>query len=75
MICARRRRGAAERRGHRRRDARRIPAAFSAVFSTFYLFESLLGLTAEELDEQAREYLRRLRLERKVRVTGGALPT
>lgn len=48
---------------------------FSAVFSDFYLFESLLGLTAETLDERAREYLRRLQLERQVRVTDGALST
>lgn len=48
---------------------------FSAVFSDFYLFESLLGLTAAALDEQAREYLRRLQLDRKVRVEDGALST
>ena len=48
---------------------------FAAVFSDFYLFESLLGLDAGALDEQALEYLRRLQLDRKVQVTGGVLST
>lgn len=48
---------------------------FAAVFSDFYLFESLLGLDAGALDEQALEYLRRLQLDRKVRVTDGVLST
>lgn len=48
---------------------------FAAVFSDFYLFESLLGLDAGALDEQALEYLRRLQLDRKVQVTDGVLST
>jgi putative pyoverdin transport system ATP-binding/permease protein len=48
---------------------------FSAVFSDFYLFENLLGLGADGLDERAREYLGRLQLEHKVRVEGGTLST
>jgi putative ATP-binding cassette transporter len=48
---------------------------FAAVFSDFYLFESLLGLSAGALDEQALEYLRRLQLDRKVQVTDGVLST
>lgn len=48
---------------------------FSTVFSDFYLFESLLGLGAEDLDERAREYLSQLQLTHKVRVEGGALST
>lgn len=48
---------------------------FSAVFSDFYLFESLLGLDAHNLDEKAQEYLVQLQLSHKVRVEGGALST
>ena len=48
---------------------------FTAVFSDFYLFESLLGLDAGALDEQALEYLRRLQLDRKVQVIDGVLST
>lgn len=48
---------------------------FSAVFSDFYLFESLLGLDANNLDEKAREYLVQLHLSHKVRVEGGKLST
>src|ERR1044072_5950623 len=48
---------------------------FSAIFSDFYLFESLLGLKTGALDEQALEYLRRLHLDRKVQVVDGVLST
>ncbi len=48
---------------------------FAAVFSDFYLFESLLGLNAGALDEQALQYLRRLQLDRKVQVLEGVLST
>lgn len=48
---------------------------FAAVFSDFYLFESLLGLKAGALDEQALQYLRRLQLDRKVQVIDGVLST
>jgi putative ATP-binding cassette transporter len=48
---------------------------FSAVFSDFYLFETLLGLDAMELDEKAREYLVRLHLDSKVKINNGALST
>lgn len=48
---------------------------FSVVFSDFYLFESLLGLEAAELDEQARHYLAQLQLAHKVRIKDGALST
>jgi len=41
---------------------------FSAVFSDFFLFDSLIGLEPAQLDEQAREYIRKLRLQDKVRV-------
>src|SRR4026209_1234750 len=48
---------------------------FSVVFSDFYLFNTFLGLNLEELDEKARQYLRRLQLEGKVEVKDGALST
>jgi putative ATP-binding cassette transporter len=53
---------------------------FSAVFADFYLFERLIGLgagrlNAAALDEQAAEYLRHLRLEKKVSVRDGAFST
>jgi putative ATP-binding cassette transporter len=48
---------------------------FSAVFSDFFLFESLLGLEHTELDARAREYLLQLQLEHKVKVQDGRLST
>ena len=48
---------------------------FSVVFSDFYLFDTLLGIEAPELDTQAREYLAKLHLDGKVEITGGALST
>ncbi|HEY6802661.1 MAG TPA: cyclic peptide export ABC transporter [Pyrinomonadaceae bacterium] len=48
---------------------------FSTVFSDFHLFETLLGLNTDALDEQALNYLRRLQLDRKVQVRDGVLST
>jgi putative ATP-binding cassette transporter len=48
---------------------------FAVVFSDFFVFEKLLGLEAEALDEEARRYLRRLHLEQKVQVRDGVLST
>jgi len=48
---------------------------FSAVFSDFFLFESLVGLPATELDARAREYLVTLQLSDKVSITDGKLST
>ncbi|HEX2269400.1 MAG TPA: cyclic peptide export ABC transporter, partial [Pyrinomonadaceae bacterium] len=48
---------------------------FSAVFSEFYLFESLLGVDRFELDARAREYLVKLHLDHKVTVKDGVLST
>jgi putative pyoverdin transport system ATP-binding/permease protein len=48
---------------------------FSAVFSDFHLFERLLGLCSEDLAPRVDGYLRRLQLERKVRVENGVLST
>ena len=55
------------------RDAYR--QLFSAVFSDFFLFETLLGLDASRLDERAREYLARLQLGHKVSVKDGEFST
>jgi len=48
---------------------------FSAVFSDFYLFDSLLGFYGEELDAEARAYLARLQLDHKVRIENGEFST
>lgn len=49
---------------------------FSAIFSDFFLFESLLGFEqGANLDDEARKHLARLRLEHKVRVQNGAFST
>ncbi|HWS86515.1 MAG TPA: cyclic peptide export ABC transporter [Pyrinomonadaceae bacterium] len=48
---------------------------FSMVFSDFHLFESLLGLERPNIDEHAREYLRRLQLDHKVEIKDGVLST
>jgi putative ATP-binding cassette transporter len=55
------------------RDAYR--QMFAAVFTDFYLFDSLLGLERTGLDEAARSYLARLGLDGKVRVEDGRLST
>ncbi len=48
---------------------------FAVVFSDFYLFESLLGLMAENLDHRVRSYLSELKLDHKVTVTNGIFST
>ena len=48
---------------------------FTAVFSDFYLFDSLLGIESQQLDEKALEYLKQLQLTHKVQVKDGALST
>jgi len=48
---------------------------FSAVFSDFFLFESLVGLDGPQLDERACQYLVNLRLNHKVSVKDGVLST
>lgn len=59
--------------GDHNRDSYR--QLFSVVFSDFFLFESLLGLSGPELDTNARRYLTQLHLERKVAVKDGVLST
>jgi putative ATP-binding cassette transporter len=48
---------------------------FSAVFYDFFLFESLLGLDPEKLDDRARDYLTQLQLDHKVQIKEGELST
>jgi putative ATP-binding cassette transporter len=48
---------------------------FSAVFSDFYLFDSLLGLDRADLDARARRLLVELELDAKLRIVEGALST
>ncbi|WP_437287310.1 cyclic peptide export ABC transporter [Sorangium sp. So ce406] len=48
---------------------------FSVVFADYHLFEHLLGLPDTDLDERARRYLARLRLDHRVRVEAGAFRT
>ncbi|OQK16456.1 ABC transporter ATP-binding protein [Methyloprofundus sedimenti] len=48
---------------------------FSAVFSDFYLFDSLLGFHGNELDAEARAYLACLQLDHKVQIEHGEFST
>jgi putative ATP-binding cassette transporter len=48
---------------------------FSAIFSDFYLFERLLGLSRSGLDAQTQDYLIQLQLDHKVQVKDGTLST
>jgi putative ATP-binding cassette transporter len=57
----------------RNRDAFR--QLFSVVFADFFLFDALLGIGPQRLDDRVRGYLERFHLARKVRVEHGALST
>jgi putative ATP-binding cassette transporter len=48
---------------------------FSAIFSDFHLFESLLGLEKPDLDDRAQERLERLQLSHVVAIKNGVLST
>ncbi|HYP25621.1 MAG TPA: cyclic peptide export ABC transporter [Blastocatellia bacterium] len=48
---------------------------FSVVFSDFYLFERLFGLGGDDIDVRANDYLAELRLEKKVKLSGGMFST
>jgi putative pyoverdin transport system ATP-binding/permease protein len=48
---------------------------FSAVFAEFYLFDTLFGLETLNLDEKAWEFIRKLQLDKKVKIVGGKLST
>ncbi len=55
-----------------RDDYRQI---YSVVFSDYYLFDSLIGLSHPRLDAQALDYLVQLHLDHKVKIKNGALST
>jgi putative ATP-binding cassette transporter len=48
---------------------------FSAVFTDFYLFDTLLGLRGPALDDRANRYLVELELDAKVQISAGAFST
>lgn len=48
---------------------------FSVVFSEFHLFETLLGLCGDDVDERAKEYLLDLGLDLKVSIVDGKFST
>lgn len=48
---------------------------FSVVFSDFYLFENLLGLSDFNIDTKAQEYLAKLQLDRCVQIKERTLST
>jgi putative ATP-binding cassette transporter len=48
---------------------------FAAVFSDFHLFAELLGIDRPDLDAEARAFLERLQLDRKVTVEAGRFST
>lgn len=56
----------------RRDDYRQL---FSVVFSDFYLFENLLGLSAFNIDTKAQDYLEKLQLDRCVQIKDRTLST
>jgi len=49
--------------------------SFSAIFSDYFLFESLLGVKGAEADMQAYNYLEELQLNHKVEVKDGVFST
>lgn len=48
---------------------------FSVVFFDFFLFDALIGLDADNLDERAHQHLVRLQLDHKVEIKDGKLST
>ena len=48
---------------------------FSVVFADFYPFEMLLGLETRERETKARDYLKRLQLDQRVRIEGAKFST
>jgi putative ATP-binding cassette transporter len=48
---------------------------FSAVFTDFYLFDSLLGMDESDLDKRATRGLEELELDDKVQVSDGVFST
>lgn len=50
-------------------------ATFSAVFSDFHLFEQLPGSDDPEMEEKARYFIRKFKMDHKVTVADGCLST
>ncbi len=48
---------------------------FSTVFADYFLFDRIIGVAATGDDERARQYLERLHLDHKVKITGGVFST
>lgn len=48
---------------------------FTAIFNDFFVFESLMGLDQDALDERAHHYLKKLQLDHKVELKDGKLST
>jgi putative ATP-binding cassette transporter len=48
---------------------------FATIFADFYLFERILGINLNDLDAQAKAYLKKLHLEHKVQVKEAVLST
>jgi putative ATP-binding cassette transporter len=59
--------------GEKDRDAYR--QHFSVVFNDFHLFDTLLGMKLEGIDDKARAWLERLQLDHKVSVKDSAFST
>jgi putative ATP-binding cassette transporter len=57
------------------RDCERYRQFFSVVFADFYLFDHLLGLTRPDLEEEARQYLAKLKLSHTVKVINNRFST
>jgi putative ATP-binding cassette transporter len=49
--------------------------SFSTVFSDFFLFDRIVGISGEESDRRARDYLERLHLSHKVSIKDGVFST
>jgi putative pyoverdin transport system ATP-binding/permease protein len=48
---------------------------FAAVFADFYLFENLLGISADDLDLKTKDYLKKLQLDKKLTIDRGKFST
>jgi putative pyoverdin transport system ATP-binding/permease protein len=48
---------------------------FSVIFADFFLFDKLLGFETKNLDFQAKNYLKQLQLDHKVKIEAGQLST
>lgn len=48
---------------------------FSPVFVDFFLFDELMGIEGNDLDQRAQQYLSHLHLDHKVKVVNGKLST